>query len=136
MKQLQRFSKTLLLSTLFTLGAMSSSITQAKHFYKWVDSKGSTHYTNTPPPGNARSKSKVSTYGYRGGSAPVAPQNAQPANVPQNNQAVAPVANQPATAPVANQPTVATNTAHNNQPQSTNHVEQAKPQSQPSVVQK
>ena len=127
MKQLQRFSKTLLLSTLFTLGAMSSSITQAKQFYKWVDSKGSTHYTNTPPPGNARSKSKVSTYGYRGGSAPVAPQTAQPANVPQNNQAVAPVANQPA---------VASNTTHNNQPQNTNNVEQPKPQVQPPVVQK
>lgn len=34
----------------------------AKEFYKWVDAKGSTHYTTTPPPKNVQHKGKVNTY--------------------------------------------------------------------------
>lgn len=32
------------------------------HFYKWVDKKGTTHYTQTPPPKAARHIKKVATY--------------------------------------------------------------------------
>ena len=35
----------------------------AKEYYKWVDAKGSTHYTITPPPKSAQKKGKVDTYG-------------------------------------------------------------------------
>lgn len=35
----------------------------AKEYYKWVDAKGSTHYTTTPPPKSAQKKGKVDTYG-------------------------------------------------------------------------
>lgn len=31
-------------------------------FYKWVDQNGSTHYTLTPPPKNAKSLGKMKTY--------------------------------------------------------------------------
>jgi hypothetical protein len=33
--------------------------TYLQDFYKWVDAKGSTHYTATPPPSNAKKKSKI-----------------------------------------------------------------------------
>ena len=42
----------------------------AKEYYKWVDSKGSTHYTATPPPKSAKNKGKIDTYGYYAPSAP------------------------------------------------------------------
>ncbi|OTG67706.1 hypothetical protein B9T28_01875 [Acinetobacter silvestris] len=45
------------------IATLSSSQSFAKQYYKWTDSKGSTHYTNTPPPKNAKSKSKIDTYG-------------------------------------------------------------------------
>lgn len=48
------------LSVLFILGATQFS--HAEKFYKWVDAKGSTHYTTTPPPKNAKKLGKVSTY--------------------------------------------------------------------------
>lgn len=34
----------------------------AQKFYKWMDANGSTHYTTTPPPKNARNVSQVHTY--------------------------------------------------------------------------
>lgn len=34
----------------------------AQNFYKWVDRNGSTHYTTTPPPKNAKTLSTVATY--------------------------------------------------------------------------
>lgn len=49
---------------LFSVAALiCSSQVSAKEYYKWVDAKGSTHYTTTPPPKNAQRKGKVNTYG-------------------------------------------------------------------------
>ncbi|WP_416202709.1 DUF4124 domain-containing protein [Acinetobacter sp. ANC 3813] len=50
----------------FGLGTQSS---MAQNFYKWVDVKGSTHYTATPPPNSAKKKGKVETYGWKNSSA-------------------------------------------------------------------
>ena len=105
MKQRQRFAHTVFVSTIFALfSVVGVSASHAKQYYKWVDSKGSTHYTTTPPPKNARNQSKVNTYGYHGDSAPPNPvPTAQPnasQNQPQNGQ---PQSAQPVTpAPVVN----------------------------------
>ncbi len=50
-----------------TLGLLCSapSLSFAKEYYKWVDSKGTTHYTTTPPPKSSKSRGKIDTYGYR-----------------------------------------------------------------------
>ena len=107
MKQRQRFAHTAFVSTIFALfSVVGVSASHAKQYYKWVDSKGSTHYTTTPPPKNARSQSKVNTYGYHGDSRPTNPApTAQPntsQNQPQNGQ---PQGTQPVTpAPVVNPP--------------------------------
>lgn len=45
-----------------TLGMTTPSF--AKEFYKWVDSNGSTHYSETPPPRNAKHKTTITTYGH------------------------------------------------------------------------
>ena len=107
MKQRQRFAHTAFVSTIFALfSVVGVSASHAKQYYKWVDSKGSTHYTTTPPPKNARSQSKVNTYGYHGDSTPTnsAP-TAQP-HTPQNQlQNGQPQGTQPVTpAPVVNPP--------------------------------
>ena len=47
---------------LITALMCSSSALMAQSFYKWVDQHGSTHYTTTPPPKNAKKLSKVDTY--------------------------------------------------------------------------
>lgn len=61
----------------FGLGTQSS---MAQNFYKWVDAKGSTHYTATPPPNSAKKKGKVETYGWKNSSAaPAAANEASPA---------------------------------------------------------
>ncbi|WP_373867817.1 DUF4124 domain-containing protein [Acinetobacter guerrae] len=36
----------------------------AEQYYKWVDSKGSTHYTTTPPPKGSKKQGQVKTYGH------------------------------------------------------------------------
>ena len=54
--------KNSLLMACFALG-LSSQSSFAKQYYKWVDAKGSTHYTTTPPPKSAKKKGKVDTYG-------------------------------------------------------------------------
>ncbi len=43
--------------------SLSSTNSFAKEYYKWVDAKGSTHYTASPPPKSAVKKGKVNTYG-------------------------------------------------------------------------
>jgi len=103
MKQRQRFAHTAFVSTIFALFSMVGvSASHAKQYYKWVDSKGSTHYTTTPPPKNARSQSKVNTYGYHGDSRPANPAPTASQNQPQNGQ---PQGTQPVTpAPVVNPP--------------------------------
>ena len=35
----------------------------AREYYKWVDAKGSTHYTATPPPKSAKKQGRVETFG-------------------------------------------------------------------------
>jgi hypothetical protein len=44
---------------------LTSTHASAQQFYKWVDSKGSTHYTTTPPPKTAKKLATVDTYGER-----------------------------------------------------------------------
>lgn len=56
------FTPIALLCSSLCLGLTTTQVS-AKEYYKWVDSKGSTHYTTTPPPKNAQRKGKVSTYG-------------------------------------------------------------------------
>lgn len=100
---------------LFGLSIALASIapsTFAQNFYKWVDAKGSTHYTATPPPSSAKKKSKVETYGWK--TTPAAKAN----NASENEQVVT-----PQTAP-------ATNTSNNNQqnqPTPTPHLGQSTP---------
>ena len=82
------------------LFSFSSTTAIAKTYYKWVDSNGSTHYTTTPPPKNAKKQGKVETYGSRTATAaqtPASPAQEQPEQqvVPNQNQAG------PTTAPVA-----------------------------------
>lgn len=60
-----------------------SSQVLAKQYYKWVDSKGSTHYTTTPPPKNAKQQGKLETYGWNN-SAPYQPAAAEKSSTPQN----------------------------------------------------
>ncbi|WP_228146852.1 DUF4124 domain-containing protein [Acinetobacter sp. ANC 4470] len=55
--------------------SLSSTTSFAKEYYKWVDAKGSTHYTATPPPKSAQKKGKVGTYGWNHASTTVAPSN-------------------------------------------------------------
>lgn len=43
------------LCLILSLGSTSSF---AKEYYKWVDAKGSTHYTTTPPQNQLRKKAK------------------------------------------------------------------------------
>ena len=43
--------------------SLSSTSSFAKEYYKWVDAKGSTHYTATPPPKSAQKKGKINTSG-------------------------------------------------------------------------
>ena len=35
----------------------------AREYYKWVDANGSTHYSKTPPPKNAKKQGRVETFG-------------------------------------------------------------------------
>ncbi|WP_353167918.1 DUF4124 domain-containing protein [Acinetobacter sp.] len=108
MKQHQRLTYTVFVSTIFALLSVTAVTSHAKQYYKWVDSNGSTHYTTTPPPKNARNKSKVDTYGYRGTSSPTNQPAAQPATPPNNQpntQQNTPQQGQPANAaPVINPP--------------------------------
>ena len=55
-----------------------SGNTMANQYYKWVDAKGVTNYTKTPPPKNAKKAGKVETYGWKN-SAPTPPRNTEPA---------------------------------------------------------
>lgn len=96
------FNTTFMAVVVSTVAVTASTQSFAKQYYKWVDSKGSTHYTSTPPPKNARVK-KVETYGYRGEltTAPT-PTVAQPTTTPattnttsgQNHQNAVPVVQQ------------------------------------------
>ena len=86
MKNNNAIIKSVLVGVSFSLTLLTSSVGYAKEYYKWVDSKGTTHYTTTPPPKTAKRHGKIDTYGYRSDSP--APTQAQ--NTTQNT---APVAN-------------------------------------------
>ncbi|USA47076.1 DUF4124 domain-containing protein [Acinetobacter sp. C26M] len=58
---------------------LCSSQNYAQQYYKWVDAKGSTHYTTTPPPKGAKRLDKVSTYGNSHQTANPTTQQGQPA---------------------------------------------------------
>lgn len=81
MKSISWLNKSVLLGSTFVLGLFSSNLSFAKEFYKWIDHKGSTHYTTTPPPKSSQSRGKIDTYGYRIPST----SNAQPAAATQHN---------------------------------------------------
>ncbi|VXA56117.1 conserved exported hypothetical protein [Acinetobacter proteolyticus] len=57
------YLKTILYAIGGTALLLCSSQNYAQQYYKWVDAKGSTHYTTTPPPKGAKRLDKVSTYG-------------------------------------------------------------------------
>lgn len=52
----------------------------AQHFYKWVDKNGSTHYTLTPPPKNAKKQGRIFTIN----DTPSGSQYRPPSSVPEN----------------------------------------------------
>ena len=84
------FTRTTYLSALIASLSCVSQASSAQEFYKWIDSKGSTHYTTTPPPKNAKKLSKVDTYGSRQSNAV---KTASPSPTAQNNTTpTAPVA--------------------------------------------
>ena len=94
------YTKMGLLSLSIALTSIAPS-TFAQNFYKWVDAKGSTHYTATPPPSNAKKKSKVETYGWKTtptvktntaseNEQAATPQNTPPTNTANNNQQTQP----------------------------------------------
>lgn len=77
--KINNWIKIIAFSTSFTgLAFFSIANSSAKEYYKWVDSKGSTHYTTTPPPKTAKKKGKVDTYGWRTGTTTT--QNSSPQN--------------------------------------------------------
>lgn len=63
----------LTISTLIGLSMVTTAV-NAKQYYKWVDSNGSTHYTTTPPPQHAKKSGTVNTYGWAN-SAPTPPRS-------------------------------------------------------------
>lgn len=73
MRTIQRIKFAITPIAISSLMLICSSHSFAKQYYKWVDSKGSTHYTTTPPPKNAKKQTKVETYGYRHTIAPQTP---------------------------------------------------------------
>lgn len=78
-------------AVLAVFGIMASMTCHAEtHFYKWVDAKGTTHYTLTPPPKSARKIKKVATYNDVPSStvnaAATAVQNTNTAQPPQSSQ--------------------------------------------------
>lgn len=107
MKQKHGLTYTVIATLVTAVLGMTMTTTHAKQYYKWVDSKGSTHYTTTPPPKSARSKAKVETYGWGGNSTSAKPAPVQQPAVAQpsapTNTAPVPVNNGQNQAPVANQ---------------------------------
>lgn len=79
---------------IFSLNANS---TFAAEYYKWVDSKGTTHYSKNPPPKSAKKRTTVKTYGYRGNTSTTTPPTTPTAPVsPETTEVVAPQVAPPA----------------------------------------
>lgn len=96
MKSILWIKKTVLTGSILAVVCFASNTSFAKEFYKWVDNKGSTHYTTTPPPKSSQARGKIDTYGYRISSAPTPPvqqnnavdtNNTQPPSVPNTQTA-------------------------------------------------
>ena len=113
------YLKTSLYTVFIASAFVCASQTQAQQYYKWVDAKGSTHYTTTPPPKGAKKLDKIATYGSSVYSAPAtettAPSTAQ-GSTQTTQQTTQP--NSQGTTQNTNQPTetvqpVATNNAAN-----------------------
>src|SRR5690606_34987870 len=45
--------------------SICSTSASAIQYHKWVDAKGVTHYTKTPPPKSAKKATTVDTYGWK-----------------------------------------------------------------------
>ncbi|RKG33239.1 DUF4124 domain-containing protein [Acinetobacter tianfuensis] len=90
------------LGTAFLAAAPSSF---AQQYYKWVDSKGSTHYTAAPPPASAKKKGKIETYGWKnsGPAKSSNPENKPDAETPQTAAQNTPAPSQPANKTAAEQ---------------------------------
>ncbi|WP_216935073.1 MULTISPECIES: DUF4124 domain-containing protein [unclassified Acinetobacter] len=58
------FLSTFSLSCAVTVSLFSMSAS-AIQYHKWVDAKGITHYTKTPPPKSAKKSTTVDTYGWK-----------------------------------------------------------------------
>lgn len=69
------FLSALSLSCAISLGIYSSNAS-AIQYYKWVDAKGTTHYTKMPPPKTAKKATTVDTYGWKN-SAPTPPRSSE-----------------------------------------------------------
>lgn len=89
-------NRSILIWGLCSVFVLASANVMAKQYYKWVDANGSTHYTATPPPKNAKKQGKVDTYGWRN-SAPTPSAQSAAANNTQS-PTTAQTANTPATA--------------------------------------
>lgn len=88
--KINNWIKIITLSISFTgIAFFSIASSSAKEYYKWVDSKGSTHYTTTPPPKTAKKKGKVDTYGWRGETTTTPSPTSSSPN-PENQQTPAP----------------------------------------------
>ena len=86
------------LYTITTIALLfSSTQNHAQQYYKWVDANGSTQYTTTPPPKNAKKHGKVDTYGWRNSAPTTSAQTAAANNT--HSPTTAQTANTPATAP-------------------------------------
>ena len=70
------------LSCTVSLSIFSTSAA-AIQYHKWVDAKGITHYTKTPPPKSAKKATTVDTYGWKN-SAPASARTAQAEGQPEN----------------------------------------------------
>jgi len=73
--------------------SICSTSASAIQYHKWVDAKGVTHYTKTPPPKSAKKATTVDTYGWKN-SAPASSRTTetevQTENTPQEQQQQAP----------------------------------------------
>jgi len=76
----KNFKYKVLTAAFIALFLSMTSVVQAKQYYKWVDSNGSTHYTTTPPPKNVRTQSKVHTYGWHNDSTSTTTPNSAPSS--------------------------------------------------------
>lgn len=92
--------KTSLILIAATLASTAPQFAQAQKFYKWVDSSGSTHYTTTPPPRNAKKLGNVSTYNDTPSGQSYTPTPPPESTTQASNQ---PATNQPANRQASNQ---------------------------------